>query len=59
MALELMKTFEDMMVAVTFSEKNQHDTALKFLDPATKKSRSQNVGEKANRQAHEQPRMRL
>jgi hypothetical protein len=54
----LIRTLEDLMVAVTFAEKNQHEYALKLMDGHRKKQ-SRQLKNKVDQRAEQRPRMRV
>jgi len=55
----LLRTLENLMVAVTFAEKGDHEYAFRVMNPETGRKSRKNSRKDLNRQAENRPRMQL
>jgi len=59
MNIGLLKTLENLMVAVTFAEKGDHEYALKVMKPETNRKHQKHSRKELTRKAENRPRMQL
>ncbi|HCY84391.1 MAG TPA: hypothetical protein DHV36_04580 [Desulfobacteraceae bacterium] len=59
MKTQWFKTIEDLMVAVTFAEQNQHGTAIRMMGRKPERNRSFDSKGRSVHQEHQRPQMRL
>lgn len=59
MNIGLLKTLENLMVAVTFAEKGDRESALWVMKPETNRKNQKNSRKDLTRQGENRPRMQL
>ncbi|OGR22395.1 MAG: hypothetical protein A2277_10900 [Desulfobacterales bacterium RIFOXYA12_FULL_46_15] len=55
----LLRTLENLMVAVTFAEKNDHEYAIRVMNPETERKNQKYQKKDLNRQRENRPRIQL
>ena len=55
----LLKKFENLMIAVTFAEKNDHEYAIRLMNSDARKKNQQYSKRELNNQYENRPQMRL
>jgi len=55
----LLKKFENLMIAVTFAEKNDHEYAIRLMNSDARKKNQQYSKWELNNQYENRPQMRL
>lgn len=59
MKTQWTRKIEDLMVAVTFAEKNQHDTAVIFMKEGAERNRAFQMKRKGEHHQAQRPQMRF
>lgn len=59
MITTLLRTLENLMVAVTFAEMGDHEYAIRVMNPETGRKNQKHSRKDLNRQAENRPRMQL
>lgn len=59
MKIGLLKKFENLMIAVTFAEKNDHEYAIRLMNSDARKKNQRYSKRELNNQYENRPQMRL